>query len=198
MDPDVIYLTEDFTPVDKDDPRMRMVKVRQPDGKIVFGVPVERMKQNKLFHFGGQGSGNFGHEGRPGLVGGSGKGEESGMDEPKDYHIFMTYAQRWNSGIDYEARGIAYDLAYRDKELRVHLQKEIFGKELSGKVTLYRVGNLSEYDVTSFFTTESSAQSYQRRMGVDSIRKYFADAKYVIPSGAGSGEVWVRNDFIDG
>ena len=37
-------------------------------------VFLKSVKQN-LFHFGGEGSGNFGHEGRLGLVGGSGKGE---------------------------------------------------------------------------------------------------------------------------
>lgn len=62
---DIIYLTKDFEPVTKDDPRMVMVKVRQPDGKIVFGRPVET-KKNTLFHFGGKGSGHHGHSGRPG------------------------------------------------------------------------------------------------------------------------------------
>lgn len=79
---DVIYLTEDFEPVDKDDPKMFMVKVRMPDGQIVFGFPAEEGEaeaeapvQNKLFVQGGPGSGHFDHEGRPGQVGGSGKGD---------------------------------------------------------------------------------------------------------------------------
>lgn len=63
----VIYLTEDFIPVDKDDPRMAMVKVRQPDGKIVFGFPTG-VKQNKVFHQTFEG-----HAGRPGEIGGSKK-----------------------------------------------------------------------------------------------------------------------------
>jgi len=37
------------------------------------------IQQNKLFHFGGEGSGNFGHEGRPGMVGGSGEGKGESM-----------------------------------------------------------------------------------------------------------------------
>ena len=60
MDPNIIYLTEGFLPVEADDPRMAMVKVRQPDGKVVFGVPAG-VKQNTF----------EGHEGRPGKVGGS-------------------------------------------------------------------------------------------------------------------------------
>jgi len=66
MDPDVVYLTKDFEPVSKDDPRMVMVKVRQPDGKIVFGSPVKAKQNQKLFIQTFEG-----HEGRPGLVGGS-------------------------------------------------------------------------------------------------------------------------------
>lgn len=70
---DVIYLTKDFEPVEEDDPKMVMVKVRMPDGKIVFGFPEGKAKQNKLFHMGGRGSGFSGHSGRPGRVGGSSK-----------------------------------------------------------------------------------------------------------------------------
>lgn len=70
----VIYLTEDFEPVSKDDPRMVMVKVRMPDGRVVFGVP-EQATQNKLFVQGGVGSGHTGHAGRPGRVGGSAPGK---------------------------------------------------------------------------------------------------------------------------
>jgi len=44
-------------------------------GYAIYIFPLEKTKQNKLFHSGGQGSGNFDHSGRPGLVGGSGKGE---------------------------------------------------------------------------------------------------------------------------
>lgn len=51
---DIIYLTEDFEPVEENDPRMTMVKVRMPDGKIVFGRPVPTeviapTAQNELF-----------------------------------------------------------------------------------------------------------------------------------------------------
>lgn len=71
---DVIYLTEDFEPVSEDDPRMVMVKVRYPDGRIVFGSPVRKKKVEKnqeLFHSGGPGSGHHGHKGRLHKVGGS-------------------------------------------------------------------------------------------------------------------------------
>lgn len=71
-DLEVIYLTADFVPVDKDDPNMVMAKVRYPNGQIVFGF-VDRTLQNELHQQGGQGSGNFDHEGRPGQVGGSQK-----------------------------------------------------------------------------------------------------------------------------
>ena len=40
--------------------------------------------QQNLFHFGGRGSGNYGHEGRPGMVGGSGK--SSHPNEDYAYH----------------------------------------------------------------------------------------------------------------
>jgi hypothetical protein len=74
MPEDVIYLTEDFEPVSEDDPRMAMVKVRLPDGKIVFGFPeAKKGQQGELFVQGGQGSGHHGHRGRPGMVGGSKK-----------------------------------------------------------------------------------------------------------------------------
>lgn len=59
-DLDVIYLTEDFIPVEPDDPRMAMVKVRQPDGRVVFGFP-SGVKQNTF----------EGHKGRSGMQGGS-------------------------------------------------------------------------------------------------------------------------------
>lgn len=71
---DIIYLTKDFEPVETDDPRMFMVKTRDKDGRVVFGFP-EKVQKNILFHSGGEGSGDFDHSGRPGMVGGSGKGE---------------------------------------------------------------------------------------------------------------------------
>lgn len=62
MPDNVIYLTEDFIPVEKDDPRMAMVKVRQPDGKVVFGFPEKKVLFHQTFDD---------HKGRPGQVGGS-------------------------------------------------------------------------------------------------------------------------------
>jgi hypothetical protein len=82
MPDDIIYLTEDFEPVDKDDPRMAMVKVRKPDGTIVFGVPEGKVKENRLFVQGGPGSGFHGHKGRPGKVGGSQKEEGVALESP--------------------------------------------------------------------------------------------------------------------
>lgn len=72
MEPSKItYLTKDFVPVKQDDPNVAMIKMRFQNGQVVFGKPKGIKQNQKLFHFGGQGSGNFGHSGRPGLVGGS-------------------------------------------------------------------------------------------------------------------------------
>lgn len=62
VNPNVIYLTKDFIPVKKDDPRMYMVKVRERDGTVKFGILEQTVKKNKLFLFGGQLPGDSGHE----------------------------------------------------------------------------------------------------------------------------------------
>jgi hypothetical protein len=107
---DVIYLTEDFLPVEADDPRMVMVKVRQPDGKIVFGFPAGKVEQNKLFHSGGQGSGDFGHSGRPGKVGGS---SNSKLQKPNESQISsalnMGLAQ-WIPGVYVDPEKVNYSV----------------------------------------------------------------------------------------
>ena len=65
--PNVIYLTKDWLPVSKDNPRMVMVKVIGKDGSVKFGIPVEVKKnEQKLFRQTFED-----HAGRPGLVGGS-------------------------------------------------------------------------------------------------------------------------------
>lgn len=51
-------------------------------GYVIYTFPIEQKdivenSRKKLFRFGGKGSGNFDHVGRPGMVGGSGKGESS-------------------------------------------------------------------------------------------------------------------------
>lgn len=51
-----------------------------------MAIPTKQVKFNEIagldtFHNGGKGSGNFGHSGRPGEVGGSGKGQGEASDE---------------------------------------------------------------------------------------------------------------------
>jgi len=94
MPDDVIYLTEDFEPVSKDDPRVTMVKVRMSDGRIVFGFPEQETKKNQLFHSGGKGSGHFGHSGREGLVGGSNRGgvTQLGKDEIDQMYYHRSFS----------------------------------------------------------------------------------------------------------
>ncbi len=52
-----------------------MYKIDPKSAKNILNIegfnPFPVVRQNKLFHFGGIGSGDFGHKGRPGLVGGS-------------------------------------------------------------------------------------------------------------------------------
>lgn len=69
---DVVYITKDFDPVEADDPRVWAVKVRQEDGKIVFGFPKRsELSLGQLLDLGGPGSGYKKHPGRPGEEGGS-------------------------------------------------------------------------------------------------------------------------------
>jgi hypothetical protein len=75
---DVMYLTEEFEPVEPSDPRMAMVKVRYPDGRIVFGFPARVVKNT--FE---------GHEGRPGKIGGSlPRGEPKGSSPLNNKQLF--------------------------------------------------------------------------------------------------------------
>jgi hypothetical protein len=134
-------------------------------------------------------SGFHGHAGRPGEVGGS-TSESTDVTETQDYELFNTYAQRWLGGSNYDAKAVAYDLALRNATLHSYLLHQQFGDTIPKMTPLYRIGGMEE-GIQSFFTDMNSAMSYQRRMGVDTINEYSASTKYVVPTGAGSGEVWV-------
>lgn len=114
-----------------------------------------------------------------------------------DYQSFLRYSEKWTSGIDYNARAIAYDMARRNENLRTGMLREIYKGEVPSQVVLYRVGNIAEEGVSSFFTKLSQAEAYQRRMGVERIQQFIVPSKYVVSSGSGAGEVWIDVRYLD-
>ncbi len=139
--------------------------------------------------FGGQGSGNFGHAGRPGEVGGS--GEEGGVERPPIMDSIDRNISKWQSGSDYSAKESAYFTMSHDKTVQLYLRERHFGKDYKDTqvVKLYRVGSANQ-GIASFFTDIKSAESYQRRMGVDQIFTHKAQIQDIYPIGE-RGEVWV-------
>jgi len=118
---------------------------------------------------------------------------------PEDLQYFNTYMQRWVSGIDADSRDTAFGLAMGNKELHEYLLEEAFGKSYPMETTLYRVGGLGDIEegrVVSLFIDRGTAESYQVRMGVDSISEYRVFTKAIVPTLSGSGEVWVEIDEL--
>ena len=59
---------------------------------------------------GGKGSGNFGHKGRPGKRGGSGKGMTKSLDAEQLNNIWEEYIKRVNSSEKFDHNGFVYKM----------------------------------------------------------------------------------------
>jgi len=62
----------------------------------------KRFSLRRLFHQGGTGSGNFGHEGRPGLVGGSsdeGSSHSKSSKERRELRSILSDAEKFEKGL---------------------------------------------------------------------------------------------------
>ncbi len=70
--------------------------------------------------------------------------------------------------------------------------KEFGRGKLPTNVNLYRVGQVRQGGVTSFWKSKSMAKSYQSRMGVEAITKHTVPMKNVVPSLSGSSEIWAK------
>lgn len=118
----------------------------------------------------------------------------------RELSLFSTYSQRWLGGIDADARATAFHLARNNQELHRYLLQQSFGDNLPKVTRLYRVGGIEYYEespIVSLFATLSAAESYQQRMGVDSIRSFDVPTSRIVPSGSPSGEVWVESDWLE-
>jgi hypothetical protein len=153
MTEDVIYLTKDFEPVSEDDPRMAMVKVRYPDGRIVFGFPEEEEAETKKNTF-------EDHKGRPGQVGGSlprdgGKGS-------KDKITIGSGIESGNSAYTKES-GIAYT-GLDGVEVPALAENEIYLVRFSTEDERDRVGHFA-YGGKNIDDVINSTQAYAHELG---------------------------------
>jgi len=174
MAEDVIYLTEDFIPVEKDDPRMVMVKVRMSDGRIVFGFP-EEVQQNKLFHSGGSGSGDFGHSGRPGEVGGSQMGSKHGRPKPKPSGLYEGKYIPVIDDLSYNStrEGLALRAMQGIKKISNYpkLKGKVVGATLQGSY-LSNKEFPKDIDIILEFSDEESMTFFGKQVLPDIVRKY--------------------------
>jgi hypothetical protein len=108
---------------------------------------------------------------------------------------FQAEASKWTKGVDPEGKLNAYQLASNNWKLRRRLLKEQFG-DWTGTTTVYRVGPATD-DITSVFSDKNIAESYAKRMGVESINEFKAVIDDLVPSQSGSGELFVdKNSLI--
>lgn len=160
---------------------------------------------------GGRGSGNFGHAGRKGKLGGSGKGagtgvedEWTGTEDVREFYAekmtdFDSKASKWLRSSDTEAREEAFDTAINDITFRAILMEDAFKKpfiSLPKTVPLYRVGPVRP-GINSFFITKAAAKAYQKRLDFDKVEKYEGRTMRIVPSGSGAGEVWAKAEDLE-
>lgn len=129
----------------------------------------------------------------------SDNGASLSKEGEREFSLFSTYSQRWLGGVDADARATAFFLAKNNKELHTYLLQQSYGAEVPKVATLYRVGGFEYYEdspIVSLFSTLQAAESYQARMGVDSIRRFEVPTSQIVPSGSPSGEVWVERDWL--
>jgi len=110
------------------------------------------------------------------------------------YSLFNKFSDKWLRGVDPEAREDAISVVQGDKLLHSYLLHEHFGLDIPEKVTLYRVGPNLPGGTNSFFPNREVAESYQKRMDMESIHEYEVPTNEVIPSLSGAGEIWVPGD----
>lgn len=146
---DVIYLTEDFTPVDKDDPRVVMVKVRMPDGRIVFGFPEKPAQQNQLFIHGGPGSGHRGHAGRPGEVGGSTPRGTSSITKGVPGERYTEIAKKFNEMDEDGTQGSSKNKRWRKNHQDDYTNDTQF-KAAADYISLYTQGSYDEMKAIAY------------------------------------------------
>lgn len=124
-------------------------------------------------------------------------GDTPSMSRPYEDVIgsFQEEVSKWTKGVEPEGKLNAYQLASDNWKLRRRLLKEQFG-DWTGTTTVYRVGPATD-DITSVFSDKNIAESYAKRMGVESINEFKAVIDDLVPSQSGSGELFVdKNSLI--
>lgn len=109
-----------------------------------MGQPSKQVKTNEIagldtFYNGGKGSGNFGHAGRPGKVGGSGKGEgvptsKKVSDIELEQKGIESRIQGLTERIDSLKKGMEKDEAPKDKEVLDDLKRQLARAKLQRKL----------------------------------------------------------------
>ncbi len=119
------------------------------------------------------------------------------VESSPEYSLFNKLNDNWLKSVDPQSRDDAIDIVNNNKLLKSYLLHEHFGLDIPEKVKLYRVGPIRNGMTNSFFPNRKVAESYQKRMGVESIHEFEANTNDVVPSLSGAGEIWVPGDVED-
>lgn len=99
-----------------------------------MAIPIKQVKTNEIadldtFYNGGKGSGNFGHSGRPGEVGGSGKGTEGLSSKKSEIKLEQAGIKSRIEGLSERIKalekGMKKDEQPQDKEMLQDLKKQL-------------------------------------------------------------------------
>jgi len=130
-------------------------------------------------------------------------------EEPTRLGSFQKSIDKWTKAVDNEGRLEAAITFTDNPKLQNYLHAELL-ESMKGKVgwnykslrefreseiTVWRVGPIRD-GFNSFFLNEGSATSYAKRMGVDTPRRYKILGKDIIPTQAGSGELFASSEHV--
>lgn len=119
------------------------------------------------------------------------------VEASPEYSLFNKLNDNWLRSVDPQSREDAIDIVNGNRLLKSYLLHEHFGLDIPEKVKLYRVGPIRNGQTNSFFPNREVAESYQKRMGVESIHEFEANTDDVVLSLSGAGEIWVPGDVED-
>jgi hypothetical protein len=152
-----------------------------------------RMKQNKLFHSGGEGSGFEGHSGRPGMVGGSAAARYSYQGE----YIDVNRALRGGEGITPFAKELDREIeengtAPGKKLYRSFFQKGIQELNVGDTFTDRGFGSFSESQKkASSFSYGNYMMELLPRRKDNLLRVFDIVNRSEIPGGYGGEKEWI-------
>lgn len=118
----------------------------------------------------------------------------AGVPDEVTLNHFRKLAYEWVGGVNYESKEAAYYMATHDKALHDYLIAEAFGSNPPSMVEIYRTGEIDLGGIISFFTSRGQAVSYGH--GIEP-RSFFVPLQYLVPTGAGSGEVWISGERLE-